>query len=177
METLTAIVFSLGVALGFLFLPLKKAETALIGDITKINLYDLAIAIIISSAIFIIIEKIHQKIILADISEEIAKVEGVNLKKCNFLYLLSIALVVSMEIKIVGALLPVALSAIPASTAKNFSQNLKQYTFGSLIIGIIAFLVSFLIFKLLFLPLGPIIIIVDSILFVLSVPFSKKVIP
>lgn len=53
MEALTAIVFASGVALGFLFLPLDHAEEALIGNISKITLFDTALAVFLSVIVFL----------------------------------------------------------------------------------------------------------------------------
>jgi len=68
MEALTAIVFASGVAIAFLFLPIAKAETALIGDITKVGFEDTIITVILSIFIFLIIKKIYPQITLINIS-------------------------------------------------------------------------------------------------------------
>ena len=57
-EALTAIIFASGVAIAFLFLPLKQAEVALVGDITKVNLIDTIVSVIICFILFLVIRKI-----------------------------------------------------------------------------------------------------------------------
>ena len=52
-EALTAIVFALGVAITFLFLPIEQAETALVGDITKVGVYETIITVILCILIFL----------------------------------------------------------------------------------------------------------------------------
>ena len=173
-ETLTAIVFVVGVALGFIFLPLKKAETALVGNISTIGISDAVIAFLLSAFIFYSIKKVYKNITLADISEEITTVEGVNIKKCNFLYLLGVALAVAMEIKIIGALLPLALFVLPAATIFNLSENLNFYAYGSALLGALAFLVSFALFKWHPLPFGPVIILVNALFFAFSLFVKRK---
>ncbi len=138
MEALTGLVFAAGVALSFLILPITQAEEALIGDITKINLTDTILAVVLGIIVFLVLKKIYSKMILSGISEDLARVEGVNVKKYNLIYLISIALIVALEVKIVGGLLTVAMLVIPASTASNFSKNLSQYSLGALTIGIIS---------------------------------------
>jgi ABC-type Mn2+/Zn2+ transport system permease subunit len=84
MEALTAVVFASGVAIAFLFLPIGQAETALVGDISKINLWESTISVVLTVFLFLVITKTYPKMVLINISEDLAKSEGVNVKKYNF---------------------------------------------------------------------------------------------
>ncbi len=174
MEALTGLVFAAGVALSFLILPVSQAEEALIGDITKINLTDMILAVILGTIIFFVIRKIYSKMILSGISEDLAKAEGVNVKEYNLIYLASIALIVALEVKIVGGLLTVAMLVIPASASNNFGRNLSQYSFGALVIGIISAVLGILLFKLVDFSAGPLIILSSALVFLISLFFKKK---
>lgn len=134
-EALTGLVFATGVALGFLILPFSnehQLEEALVGDITKITFSDTILAIILSTLIFFVIKKIYSKLALAEISEDLAKTEGIDVKKYNFIYLACIALIVALTVKIVGGLMPVALIVIPALTSRNIFKSSFSYSLGSL---------------------------------------------
>ncbi len=174
MEVLTGIVFTVGLSLGLIFLPIKKAETAFVGDITKINYFDALISIFFGFLIIFFINKIYSKMVLADISEEIAKTENINIKKCNLIYLSAIALTIAMEVKIIGALLPIALSTIPAATSKNISNSLKQYSFLSVVFGVSSFVISLALFKWLSIPLGPLMILIGGSFFLLSLFYKNS---
>jgi len=126
MEALTAIVFSLGVAIAFLFLPIEQAKTALIGDITKVGVYETITTVTLCSLIFFVIKKIYAKMILINISEDLAKTSEIDIKKYNILYLLAIAIIVALGVKMVGGLLTAALVAIPASASCFSLQKPKQ---------------------------------------------------
>ena len=129
MEALTAVVFASGVAIAFLFLPIEQAETALIGDISKVNFWDTVIVSFLCLSLFLIIKKIYSKITLINISEDLAKSEGIEVKRYNLLYLLSIAIIVALGVKVVGGLLTAALVAIPAATSRNFSKIYFNFLF------------------------------------------------
>lgn len=172
-EALTAIVFSLGVAVAFLLLPLSEAEAALIGDISKINFWEMVISVILCLILFFVIRKIYSKMTLINISEDLAKVEGINIKKYNLIYLLSIAIMVALGVRLVGGLLTAALVAIPASSARNLSHNLKSYTFLSLIFGIVSSVLGIFLFKLIHFPAGPLIIIISAFIFIISMIFKR----
>jgi len=173
MEALTAIVFSLGVAIAFLFLPIEQAETALIGDITKVGVYETIITAALCSLIFFVIKKIYPKMILINISEDLAKTSEIDVKKYNILYLLAIAIIVALGVKVVGGLLTAALVAIPASTSRNLSKNLFQYTSLATFFGAISSFLGILIFKFTAFPAGPSIIIISSLIFLVSMIFKR----
>jgi len=173
MEALTAIVFAFGVATAFLFLPVEKAESALVGDITKVSLSEVIITIISCLLVFFLVKKVYSKMILINISEDLAKAEGINVKKYNFLYLFCIAIVVALGVKMVGGLLTAALVAIPAASSRNLSKNLFQYTLLATIFGIISSVLGILLFKITSLPAGPLIIIVSSLIFLISTIFKR----
>lgn len=177
MEALTGLVFASGVALGFLILPFSKEhqlEKALIGDITKISFGDTILVIILCSLIFLAVRKIYSKLVLAEISEDLAKTEGIKVRKYNFLYLASIAVIVALTVKLVGGLLPVALIVIPALTARNVSKNLFQYSFGALIFGAASAILGIFLSKSSGLPAGLLIILVGAFIFLVSIFFRKS---
>ena len=57
-----------------------------------------------------------------------------------------------------------ALVAIPACTGRNLSKNLFQYSYGSMIVGVISCISGILLFKYTNIPAGPLIIISSSLL-------------
>jgi len=173
MEALTAIIFASGVAIAFLFLPIEQAETALIGDITKVSFGETIITAILCFFIFLIIKKIYSQMTLINISEDLAKAEGINVKKYNFLYLFCIAIIVALGVKMVGGLLTAALVAIPAAAARNLSKNLFQYTFLATSFGIISSFLGIWFFKLTGFPAGPLIILESGLIFLISLIFKK----
>jgi zinc transport system permease protein len=173
MEALTAVIFASGVAIAFLFLPIGQAEEALVGNILKVNLWDSTISVVLTVLLFLIITKIYPKMILINISEDLAKSQGINLKKYNLVYLLLIAVIVALGVKIVGGLLTAALAAIPACSARNLSQNMFQYAFGAILIGIISSSLGIFISEFSGFPAGPLIILANAVTFLISTIFKR----
>ena len=174
MEALTGIVFTASVAIAFLFLPEKEVSTALIGDISQIGPWDTLVSVILSVIIFLILRKIFSKMILSNLSENLARVEGVKVGRYNFIYLLCIAIIVALGIKVTGSLLMGALVITPAAAARNLSRNLFQYSYGALIIGIISCVSGILIFKIFGLSAGPFVILAATLIFLISLIFKKR---
>jgi ABC-type Mn2+/Zn2+ transport system permease subunit len=173
MEALTAIIFASGVAIAFLFLPVAQAEAALVGDISRVQLGGAVAAVLLAFFLFFMLKIIYSKVVLINISEELAKSEEVNVRKYNFLYLAAIAIVVALGVKMVGGLLTAALVAIPASSARNLSRNLTQYAYGAMAIGVLSSIAGILLFKITGFPAGPLIILASAGIFLISTAFRK----
>jgi zinc transport system permease protein len=173
MEAVTAVVFAAGVAVTFLFLPEEKAVPALIGDISQITFSATVIVTLLSLTIFFITKKIYSKMILAGISEDLAKVQGANFRKYNLIYLLCVALTVALGVRIMGGLMTAALVAIPASIAKNMSKNLTQYSYGGLFFGSLTCILGILGFRFTGFPAGPLIVIVGTFFFLVSLGLKR----
>lgn len=173
MEALTALVFASGVAIAFLFLPIEQAETALVGDITKANFRETAASVVISLVLILTVQRNYTKLVLINISEDLATSAGINVRKINLLYLLLIAVIVALGVKMVGGLLTAALVAIPPSVARNLGRNLHQYAFGAMAVGIASSFLGIVLFKLTEYPAGPLIILVSASMFLATLVFKK----
>jgi ABC-type Mn2+/Zn2+ transport system permease subunit len=172
-EALTALVFASGVAITFLFLPIEQAESALVGDISSVGLGGAALSVGASLAIVLALRRHYPQLVLANISEELAAAERIPVRRYDFLYLILIAVMVALGVKMVGGLLTAALVAIPPSAARNVSRNLKQYTLGATAIGIGSAVLGILLSRVTGFPAGPLIILVSTGIFLLTLPFAK----
>jgi len=168
MEALTAVVFASGVAIAFLFLPIEQAEEALVGDISKVGFEDMLFTLFLSLLVFAVLRKSYSKIVLINISEDLAKVQGIDVKKYNFIYLASIAVIVALGVKLVGGLLTAAIVAIPAAASRNISKNLSEYSWFAILFGVISCVLGIFASQLFNLPAGVLIILVNAAIFSIS---------
>ena len=174
MENLSAIVFAAGVGGALLFLPIDKAEEVLVGKIEKITSLETIIVVIASLFVFYIIQRLYQKMMLINVHEDLAVIEGINIKLYNLLYLLSIAIAVALGVDLVGGLITTALIAIPPAAARNISKGLQSYKIWAVILGITAAIAGILIAHFLHLPTGPLVVVSNVVLFLISIAFHKQ---
>lgn len=173
-EALTAIIFTTSIAVAFLFLPQEKTIPALLGDISQIDLFISLITVIISLIIFFIIHQIFNKMVLISISRDLAQTNHIAVNRYNFIYLICIALMIALGVRIIGGLMTAALVAIPASTSKNLSSNLFQYATLSFLLGGTSCIVGMITSQTIDIPIGSAIIIVSSLFFFISLIFRNK---
>lgn len=173
MEALTAIVFASGVAVTFLFLPVEQAQTALVGDILQVAPWEAASSVLASAVLFLVVKKAFKPLVLITVAEDLARVEGIGVRKYNLLYLLLIAVIVAMGAKVVGGLLTAALVAIPAAAARNITGSLGRYAWTSAIISGVSALLGVSLFRVFSLPAGPLVILVGAFVFLMTVVIKK----
>lgn len=173
LEALTATVFTTSIATMFLFLPEEKTQAALLGDISHITLRTCLITLAISGIIFFLTRAIFKQMILIIISPDIAQTRGINVARYNFVYLLSIALMVALGIRVIGGLMTAALVAIPASTSKNLSKSLSHYAYLSLFFGGLSCLFGSIASLIFTIPVGSAIILTNALFFFLSLGLQR----
>ncbi len=173
MEALTAIVFATGVAAAFLFLPIDKAEAALVGDISKVGLHDTVASVVLSTLVFVVVQRCYPEIMLISIHEDMAKAEGINVRLYNLIYLAAIAIVVALGVDLVGGLMTAALVAVPAAAARNLSRTLSQYGLAAGTFGIVSAVFGILAASYSGLPAGPLVILTSGAIFAFTVPMAK----
>lgn len=171
-EALIGIAFVTSLAVGFLIVPDPELLGALFGDISKISLGMAVISAIFSISAFLVVRTIYPKMVLANISNDLAKSEGIEVEKYNFIYLFSIAAIIALGIKIVGSLLIGALLIVPPAAARNLSSNLRNYCLLSIIFGILSSLFGILLFKLIGFHAAASIILVSVLFFIISLIFK-----
>jgi ABC-type Mn2+/Zn2+ transport system permease subunit len=172
-ETIIAILFTVSLAVTFLFLSEHEIEEALVGDISKIGKLESLIIVLISLSVFFLIQKIYPKLTLISISEDLAMAEKIDLKKYHFFYILSISVIVALGVKFVGGLLVAGLTALPAASARNLSKNLKTFRFLSSLFGILSAIFGIFLFQTINFPAGPMIIVVGFLFFIISTILKK----
>jgi len=172
-ETLVGIFFALSLALGILITPEPELLEALFGDITKIGPADAIITISLVAVMFFTMIRIYRGLTLSVVSKELAQSMGINVSRTSFLFLLSLAIIVALGLKVTGVFLMGALVIVPAAAAKNVSVNLAGFTKLAALFGGISALGGILFANHFNLHPGPIVVLTSGAIFLVSLLFKK----
>lgn len=173
-ETLVGIFFTLSLAIGLLITPEPELLEALFGDISKTTATEAIYAAVFSIIALIAVHRIYKHIILATISEDLAKSTGIATRKTDFVFLLIVALIVALGIKVVGTLLMGSLVIIPAAASKNISGNLSVYGGLSALFGLISAVAGIYLASAANWAPGPMVVLVSSAIFFTSLAFKRN---
>lgn len=140
----------------------------LFGDILAVSQMDIAIIWMGGIVVLAVLAVIWRPLFAATINRELAEAEGMNPERVNIIFMLLMAAVIAISMKIVGVLLITAMLIIPAATARRFSSGPEQMALMAAIIGAAA-VVGGLFGSLEWdTPAGPSIVVAALCLFILS---------
>lgn len=141
----------------------------LFGDILAITARDLIIIWGGGGAVLILLMLIWRPLFAATVNMEIATAEGTRPDYINFIFMIVMAAVIAISMKIVGVLLITALLIIPAASARRFSTSPEQMAVLSAIIGVISICAGLMGSLEWDIPAGPSIVVAAVICFILSI--------
>ncbi len=177
-DTLIGIMWSLGMALGVLFINLSPGYAPnlmsyLFGNILIIPTEELYMMIILDAIIaFFIIVFFNQFQAIA-FDEEFARAIGLKVDFYFYILFIIIALTTVILIKLVGIILVIALLTIPGAISLHYVKSLKSMMILSSIIGFLFNIVGLFVSYYLNLSSGATIIIVAVISYLLSLLIVK----
>jgi zinc transport system permease protein len=107
----------------------------LFGDILSITSFDLAVIWGGGAVVLAVLIRIWQPLFAATVNYELATAEGARPDLANIIFMILMAAVIAVSMKIVGVLLITALLIIPAATARRFSTSPEQMAIIAAIVG------------------------------------------
>ena len=133
-DTLLGILSHSSLALGLItisFLDSQRVDlmSLLFGDVLATTVFDLKLIYIIGIVVLGVLFTIWKPLLSLTVDEELALVEGVSVKSVNLLFMLLLAVIVALAMKVVGILLVTSLIIIPAASARRFSNSPEQMIF------------------------------------------------
>jgi zinc transport system permease protein len=142
----------------------------LFGDILAVSRLDVALIWGGGALVLAMLALLWRPLLAASVDEELAAAEGLSPARSKLAFMLMMALVVAIAMKVVGVLLITALMIIPAATARRFAGTPEAMAGLAALIGALA-VVSGLHGSLTFdTPSGPSIVVAALGLFLLSLP-------
>ncbi len=169
-DTLLGLLSHTTLALGLLVLAMMQDLRVdvlgfLYGDILTMTWRDLIWIYAGGAAVLFCIIRLWQPLLLITVDADLAKVEGVKTERVQFYYMILLAIVVAISIKLVGVLLITALLIIPAAGARPLSASPESMALFASLIGIISVLGGMFMSHIWDLPAGPAIVVISSLIY------------
>lgn len=140
----------------------------LFGDILAVSKVDIAIIYAGGALVLALLVYLWRPLMAATVNIDIAEAEGLKPERARFIFMLLMAAVIAIAMKVVGILLITSLLIIPAATARRFSATPEAMAVFASLAGMLA-VVGGLSTSLHFdTPSGPSIVVAAFVLFLLS---------
>ena len=177
-DTIIGVFSSAGIALGIVLLSAKggfsKYSGYLIGDIlsiTKNEIISLAVVLVLVVVIWILS---FNKLMLASLNSDMAKSKQINVKFYKNIFVILIALIVTVSLKWVGMLIINSLLVLPAASARNIVKNMRTYHFVSIIFSLFSGISGLIISYYMGWSAGATIVLVSSVIFFITFFINKS---
>ncbi|SDU03795.1 metal ABC transporter permease [Stappia sp. ES.058] len=108
----------------------------LFGDILSVSVRDIVLVYAGGAAALAVLAWIWRPLFAATVNPELAEAEGLHPERANIVFMLLMAGVIAIAMKIVGVLLITAMLIIPAATARRFSTGPEQMAILAALFGI-----------------------------------------
>ena len=146
----------------------------LFGDILSISSVDVIWVYAVLILVITLLLVFWQRLLLLTLNESLAVAQGLNRTTYQLLFMLMIALAVSVSVQIVGVLLITSLLIIPPATARVFANTPSSMVFLSIVVAIISVMMGLGASVFYDLATGPAIVIALGVLFVFSQLLPKR---
>jgi zinc transport system permease protein len=170
-DSLIAILWSLGMALGIIFIYITPGYapnlmTYLFGNILTVNSSDLIYLAVLSVALLIFFLLFFRKILYVSFDEEYARSQRINIPFINYSLMILVSLSIVFNIKVVGIILLISLLTLPQNTALLFTRNFKSMLLLSVVFALAGSLSGLMISWYLNIPSGASIIFTLALLYI-----------
>ncbi len=162
------------VALSFMRGVRIDINALLFGDILSVTKGDIGLLWLGTVTISVALALIWRSMIAVCVNRDIAQAEGINVVLVETVYVLLLAILVALAIKIVGILLITASLVIPAATARRFSTTPETMAIVAIICGAICVVLGLLGSLQFDSPAGPSIVVLMFSLFLASLAMPAR---
>ena len=177
-DTIIGVFSSSAVALGIVILSynggFNKYSAYLIGDLLSISNNDIFMLIISFIAVLLIWFTCFNKFLLVSINHTFARSRGVNVKFYEYIFTILVAIIVTISIQWVGILVISSMMILPAPSARNISNNIRQYHIYSISIAVISGILGLFLSYHFGCATGATIVLISSVFFALTYFISLR---
>lgn len=140
----------------------------LFGDILSVTSADLWTTCAGGMIVLALLAVIWRPLLAATVHEDLARAEGVPVGVVSLAFMLLVAIVIALAMKIVGILLITSLLIIPAATARRFARSPEAMALIAALLGMLAVVAGLALSLYLDTPSGPSIVVAAAVLFALA---------
>lgn len=177
-DTIIGVFSSSAVALGIVILSynggFNKYSVYLIGDLLSISSSDILMLIISFIVVLLIWITCFNKFLLVSINHTFARSRGVNVKFYEYIFTILVAIIVTISIQWVGILVISSMMILPAASARNISNNIRQYHIYSILIAVVSGIIGLFLSYHFGIATGATIVLISSVFFTITYFISLK---
>lgn len=172
-DTIISVFSSTAIAIGLVILSrngqFAKYSAYLVGDILSVSASDILLLAIVFVIINMIWYIIYNDLLLISINPSLARSKNIKVKLIENIFLVLLAIVVTISIRWVGILVINSLLIIPCAAAKNISNTTRKYQLNSILIAVFSGISGLIISYYLNSAAGSTIVLISAVIYFVTV--------
>lgn len=177
-EMSSAILMSTGIGLASILSGFVKKsanfESYLFGSIIAIPEFDFYLILIVSAVVFILFTYLFKELMYISFDESSARLSGINVDRVNLIFMILIAVTISVSARTVGILIISSLMIIPVACAMQFKLGYLKTTILSSVFGVLFTILGLLISFYVGLKPGGTIVLIGVLFLIILLIFKRK---
>ncbi len=178
-DTLIGAIWATGMATGLLFLHKAPGtgvslESFLFGDILLTSQSDVWVTAIASGFVLLVVTTFYPRLVAVCFDAEFSDLRGVSSTRYYLLLLVLTAVAMVLLVRLAGIVLSLALLILPAATAARLFQRMTPIIVSSALLSLTYLAACFPISYHQDLPTGPLIVVVASLVYGLTLIVTRK---
>ncbi len=139
-DTVIGVFYAGAIGLGAVFLKAGSGrrylppEDFLFGNLVTIQPVDLLVLAGLTVLAAVVLGFMYNQLLFTSFNRSLALSRRIPVRLCNYLFIVLLALIVNLCLKVVGAMLINALLVVPAATAANLGRNMRQLFWWSMLL-------------------------------------------
>jgi len=158
------------------FMPWIRQDLSayLFGDVLSVSRFDLVLIYVGGTFALFVLTLLWRPLLVATVSVDLAQAEGLYPERAKIIFMLLLALIIAIAMKIVGILLITALLILPATAARRLASTPEMMAIFSVMAGVIAALFGLYSSLYFNTPSGPSVVTAAFVLFLIClVPVGR----
>ena len=139
-DTIIGVFSSTGMALGIVLLSMSggfaKYSSYLIGDILTVQPDEIVLLAVILVAVVVLWIFFFNKLLLSSINQDLAFSKNIRVRLMEKMFVVVVAVIVTISIKWVGILIINSLLVLPAAAARNLARSMRSYHIWAVIFSV-----------------------------------------
>ncbi|MCT4790946.1 metal ABC transporter permease [Exiguobacterium artemiae] len=142
-ELAIPIIMATGMGLGAIFISLANGFSMdlvsfLFGTVSAVTLTDVYTILIVTGVVILFVIAFYKELLFLSFDEEQARVSGIRLRLVHILFMIVVALVIAISMRVVGILLVSSLITLPVAAALRLAKSFKATIFYAIVFGEVA---------------------------------------
>ena len=171
-DTIIGVFSSTGLALGVVLLSASggfaKYSGYLIGDILTVQPEEVVMLALILIAVVAIWVLFFNRYMLTSVNADLAASKGIKVRRMEKIFVIIVAVIVTVTIKWVGILIINSLLVLPAAAARNVARSMRSYHFIAILISLFSGVSGLILSYYLGTAAGGTIVLIAAVIFFLT---------